>query len=481
MDGQRGERSFDRLGLDSQRNSHSDDSFSNHHSHDNIIISPGEHHHRRNCLLDQRPHPSSNNELHDSSTGPGPGPWEGSNYSHSMPQSGRKRQFSHFAQGSSPDLANAAGFVKLYVGGIPRTATEEDIRSVFAEHGSVVEVVLLKDKRTSQLQVCCFVKYATFEEANVAIGRLHGQYTFFGGVYPIKVKYADGERERLEKMGVLQSLCSTSSVPSAIQKNYGGFGEHLFKLYVGCVSKQASKREIDEIFSQYGDVEDIFIVKDEMKQHRGCAFVQFSRREMAIAAINALHGTYIMRGCEQPLIVRFADPKKPRGLDSRAAPHLGDRMGGHMGPNDFHPVSPKRSAQTGNKPQSVPCPNIGSGSGLLSSSSSCQAVPTSTEGSDYIDCDWSEHICPDGYPYYYNCVTCEMGEAGGVCLLRTAASTTGTATAAAYFTSTSVFHRRSFSNMIQFVCQVQPGELPPSSKVLLSVAIYSIVEEEFFL
>lgn len=28
--------------------------------------------------------------------------------------------------------------------------------------------------------VCCFVKYATFEEANVAIGRLHGQYTFFG-------------------------------------------------------------------------------------------------------------------------------------------------------------------------------------------------------------------------------------------------------------------------------------------------------------
>lgn len=174
MDGQRGERSFDRLGLDSQRNSHSDDSFSNHHSHDNIIISPGEHHHRRNCLLDQRPHPSSNNELHDSSTGPGPGPWEGSNYSHSMPQSGRKRQFSHFAQGSSPgkfprcstahserreyrlpfyffpylnfnplelittfffsflffffeDLANAAGFVKLYVGGIPRTATEEDV------------------------------------------------------------------------------------------------------------------------------------------------------------------------------------------------------------------------------------------------------------------------------------------------------------------------------------------------------------------
>jgi len=24
-----------------------------------------------------------------------------------------------------------------------------------------------------------------------------------------------------------------------------------------------------------------------------------------------------------------------------------------------------------------------------------------------LHCDWSEHICPDGYKYYYNCVTCE--------------------------------------------------------------------------
>lgn len=24
-----------------------------------------------------------------------------------------------------------------------------------------------------------------------------------------------------------------------------------------------------------------------------------------------------------------------------------------------------------------------------------------------LECDWSEHTCPDGFKYYYNCVTYE--------------------------------------------------------------------------
>lgn len=291
--------------------------------------------------------------------------------------------------------------MKLYVGGVPRTVTEEDVRSVFGEYGNVVEVIILRDKWSGQQQECCFVKYATLEEADAAIDTLNGQYTFCGGFCPVKVKYADGERERLEKKGMLRNM-SAVSASSTGPKNNGCFGEHMLKLYVGCVNKQASKREIEEIFLPYGHVEDIYIVRDEMKQQRGCAFVQFSHREMAIAAINALHGTYIMRGCEQPLVVRFADPKKPRGSDSRPAPYTRDRMVGQICANDSH-----ASGQTGNKPHSVTCTYTASDSVLPSSSSSCNAVSTSTEGSDYIDCDWSEHICPDGNLYYYNCVTCE--------------------------------------------------------------------------
>lgn len=34
-------------------------------------------------------------------------------------------------------------------------------------------------------------------------------------------------------------------------------------------------------------------------------------------------------------------------------------------------------------------------------------MPSSPQDEDFPECDWSEHYCPDGVKYYYNCVTCE--------------------------------------------------------------------------
>lgn len=44
---------------------------------------------------------------------------------------------------------------------------------------------------------CCFIKFATSEDADRAIRALHNNYTLRGGTGPIQVRYADGERERL--------------------------------------------------------------------------------------------------------------------------------------------------------------------------------------------------------------------------------------------------------------------------------------------
>jgi RNA recognition motif-containing protein len=84
------------------------------------------------------------------------------------------------------------------------------------------------------------------------------------------------------------------------------------KLYVRCLNKQTTKMEVNEVFSRYGIIEDIYMALDDMKICRGYAFVQFSCKEMALAAIKALNGLFTIRGSDQPLIVRFADPKKPR-------------------------------------------------------------------------------------------------------------------------------------------------------------------------
>ncbi|KAJ0955590.1 putative nucleotide-binding alpha-beta plait domain superfamily, RNA-binding domain superfamily [Helianthus annuus] len=56
-----------------------------------------------------------------------------------------------------------------------------------------------------------------------------------------------------------------------------------------------------------------------------CGFVKYSNRDVAMAAINAFNGIYTMRGCEQPLIVQFDDPKRPRPRpgEPRGSPALG--------------------------------------------------------------------------------------------------------------------------------------------------------------
>ncbi|XP_073142536.1 flowering time control protein FCA-like [Henckelia pumila] len=293
-----------------------------------------------------------------------PGCHPNTSFSHALPQSCQKRKFSRI------NGADHGCFVKLYVSGIPRTATEQDINAVFREHGHIVEIVLLKDKVTGLQQECCFVKYNTIEQAEQAISALHGQFTFGGGMIPITVKYADvhGERERL-----------------------GNFSAHVRKLYVNHLNKQAQKREIEEIFSPFGIIEDIYIIRDEFKQNRGCAFIQYSCRDMAIAAIEGLHGSYVMRGCDQPLVVRFADPKKPR-VDSRPTPYLNYSSSGNMTPNE---TQQSKSSYAGCKTTTP-----------LSTGSASAAIGM-VEHPHPIECEWSEHISPDGELYYYNCVTCE--------------------------------------------------------------------------
>ncbi|CAD5189998.1 unnamed protein product [Musa acuminata subsp. malaccensis] len=208
---------------------------------------------------------------------------------------GPRRGFS--GRSGSPDRTGGNKFAKLFIGAVPRTATEEDIRPLFEVHGDVIEVAFIKDRKTGEQQGCCFVKYATSDEADRAIRALHNQYTLPGGSGPIQVRYADGDR------------------------NHHGAAED--KLFVASLNKLANAKEIEEIFSPYGRVEDVYLMRDSSGQSRGCGFVKFSTREMASAALNALNGIYVMSGCDQPLVVRFADPKRPRPGDQRSGPAFG--------------------------------------------------------------------------------------------------------------------------------------------------------------
>ena len=62
---------------------------------------------------------------------------------------------------------------KVYVGGLPYSATEAEVEALFAEHGTVESARVITDKYTGQSRGFGFVEMSTPEEAQAPISALH--------------------------------------------------------------------------------------------------------------------------------------------------------------------------------------------------------------------------------------------------------------------------------------------------------------------
>ncbi len=64
---------------------------------------------------------------------------------------------------------------KLYVGNLSYNTTEEELRNLFAEAGTVTEVALIKDRDSGTSKGFAFVTMGSQDEANTAIQQLNGR------------------------------------------------------------------------------------------------------------------------------------------------------------------------------------------------------------------------------------------------------------------------------------------------------------------
>lgn len=67
----------------------------------------------------------------------------------------------------------------LYVGNLPHSATEADLRSIFQPHGEVEKVTMVTDRDTGRFRGFAFVEMTDSGEAEKAIAALNG--TDMGG------------------------------------------------------------------------------------------------------------------------------------------------------------------------------------------------------------------------------------------------------------------------------------------------------------
>ncbi|MFS7899043.1 putative RNA recognition motif domain, nucleotide-binding alpha-beta plait domain superfamily [Helianthus anomalus] len=115
-------------------------------SYDNSAISPyhdggpfnhgGHYNHRRRY---------QNNNYQDT----GGEPSESFGYSNGIAFPGRKKPFSRSVH-EPPEFFDGGKCNKLNVSNVPREVTEEDISSLFGEHGTITEVVLFKQLKNLQ-------------------------------------------------------------------------------------------------------------------------------------------------------------------------------------------------------------------------------------------------------------------------------------------------------------------------------------------
>ncbi|XP_037042747.1 CUGBP Elav-like family member 1 isoform X2 [Bradysia coprophila] len=181
--------------------------------------------------------------------------------------------------GEQPD----PDYIKMFVGQVPKSMDEDQLRKMFEEYGRVHSINVLRDKVTGVSKGCCFVTFFTRKAALLAQDALHNVKTLVGMHHPIQMKPADSEN-RNER-----------------------------KLFVGMLNKKLSENDVRQLFEKHGVIEECTVLRDQNAQSKGCAFVTFASKQAAIAAIKqTLHQSQTMEGCSAPLVVKFADTQKEK-------------------------------------------------------------------------------------------------------------------------------------------------------------------------
>lgn len=175
---------------------------------------------------------------------------------------------------------------KLFLGGLSWDTTEDSLRLHYAKHGTVADLVVMKDKMTGRSRGFGFVTYATKAAALEAVR------------HPATI---DGKRVEAK---VAQSREAMGG---------GGAKRRPKKIFVGGLDPDTTEGEVRECFAQFGSVEELLIMKDGATSlPRGFGFVTFCDEAAVDACLKA--GQHKLHG--RDVQVKLAVPKEaigPRG------------------------------------------------------------------------------------------------------------------------------------------------------------------------
>jgi len=254
---------------------------------------------------------------------------------------------------------------KISVGNLPLDATQDELTELFGRFGEVKQATLQRRPDNSPPSATGFIRFVKRADATKAMAALNGT-TFRGSQHLLAVKFAEDNKAEPSGCAPQQQGTSASSYPP----NFGLQPQYLqpaampqmglplpmalppqymqamappfapaapdavagHKLFVGMIPYSTGEPELQAVFSQFGPLMEVFMMREKDGRSKGCAFVRFYNKHHADAACNALNGTMSLPGAARALVVKYADPTEPRA--SRASPLS------HSPPRGYFPKQP---------------------------------------------------------------------------------------------------------------------------------------------
>lgn len=225
-----------------------------------------------------------------------------------------------FARPSSDAIKGA----NLYISGLPKTMTQQDLEQIFCSYGTIITSRILQNAgNDSQTKGVGFIRYDTRDEAKRAIQAVNGT-TPKGCTEPISVKFSNTPGSNANK--VLQTPVPAFLSPHIARRIGGAMHNPVNKglarfspmagdamltdvmipganginsiapgggwsIFIYNLAPETEESTLWQLFGPFGAVQSVKIIKDSAtNQCKGYGFVTMTNYEDAMMAIRALNG-----------------------------------------------------------------------------------------------------------------------------------------------------------------------------------------------
>ena len=93
-----------------------------------------------------------------------------------------------------------------------------------------------------------------------------------------------------------------------------------YKLFVGCISYDASEEDLLPIFSSFGEIVEFTIQRDRDGRSRGCAWLKYASHDACENCIATLSNKYYVNGMRSAIVVKYANVQDDEVSSPPSAP-----------------------------------------------------------------------------------------------------------------------------------------------------------------